>query len=146
MIRMRYNLFSGGKDRAREREASYKINEAKEIRERAYRQVVEGATLAWNAFEMLAPQKLYIREHVIAAKQTQVAYSQQFNLGQRTLLDLLDTENELFEARKSYLQTEYDEIIAQYRVLNSTGRLLDSLRVTRPDVWLGERQYEGGVQ
>ncbi|MCL1144124.1 TolC family outer membrane protein [Shewanella gaetbuli] len=145
MVRMRYNLFAGGKDLARDREAAYKINEAKEIQQRANRQVVEGATLAWNAFEMLAPQKQYIREHVIAAKQTQVAYEQQFNLGQRTLLDLLDTENELFEARKDYLQTEYDEIVAKYRVLNATGRLLESLRVTRPDVWGGERNYEGGV-
>ncbi|BAJ03820.1 TolC family outer membrane protein [Shewanella violacea] len=145
MVRIKYNLFSGGKDRAREREASYKIGEAKEIRERAYRQVVEGVSLAWNAYELLVPQKMYIRDHVIAAKDTQVAYSQQFNLGQRTLLDLLDTENELFEARKDYLEAEYDEILSEYRILNATGRLLESLRVTRPDVWQGERNYEGGV-
>ncbi|AQS38247.1 type I secretion outer membrane protein, TolC family [Shewanella psychrophila] len=145
MVRIKYNLFSGGKDRAREREASYKIGEAKEIRERAYRQVVEGVNLAWNAYELLVPQKMYIRDHVVAAKDTQVAYSQQFNLGQRTLLDLLDTENELFEARKDYLEAEYDEILSEYRILNATGRLLESLRVTRPDVWQGERNYEGGV-
>jgi len=59
---------------------------------------------------------------------------------------LLDTENELFEARKDYLTAEYDEVIAKYRVLNATGQLLDSLRVTRPDVWKGEREYEGGVK
>jgi adhesin transport system outer membrane protein len=145
MVRVRYNLFAGGKDLAREKEAAYKIGEAKEIRQRAYREVVEGVNLAWNAYEMLTPQKDYIREHVKAAKDTQVAYTQQFNLGQRTLLDLLDTENELFEARKDYLQAEYDEIVAKYRVLNATGRLLDSLKVTRPTVWQGEREYEGGV-
>ena len=145
MVRIKYNLFSGGKDRAREKEASYKIGEAKEIRERAYRLVVEGVSLAWNAYELLVPQKMYIQEHVVAAKDTQVAYSQQFNLGQRTLLDLLDTENELFEARKDYLEAEYDEILSEYRILNATGRLLESLRVTRPDVWQGERSYEGGV-
>ncbi|ABO22182.1 MULTISPECIES: TolC family outer membrane protein [Shewanella] len=146
MVRVKYNLFAGGKDLAREKEAAYKIGEAKEIRQRAYRQVVEGVNLAWNAYEMLEPQKLYIRDHVIAAKDTQVAYSQQFNLGQRTLLDLLDTENELFEARKDYLDAEYDEIISEYRILNATGRLLESLRVTRPEVWKGEREYEGGVK
>ncbi|ASJ95368.1 TolC family outer membrane protein [Shewanella marisflavi] len=146
MVRVKYNLFAGGKDLAREKEAAYKVGEAKEIRQRAYRQVVEGVNLAWNAYEMLEPQKLYIRDHVIAAKDTQVAYSQQFNLGQRTLLDLLDTENELFEARKDYLDAEYDEILSEYRILNATGRLLESLRVTRPDVWKGEREYEGGVK
>ncbi|ARD24038.1 MULTISPECIES: TolC family outer membrane protein [Shewanella] len=146
MVRVKYNLFSGGKDLAREKEAAYKINEAKEIRQRAHRQVVEGVHLSWNAYEMLAPQKRYIRDHVIASKDTQVAYAQQFNLGQRSLLDLLDTENELYQARQDYLQTEYDETIAKYRLLNATGQLLDSLRVTRPDIWQGERDYEGGVK
>lgn len=145
MVRVKYNLFAGGRDLAREKETAYKLGEAKEIRQRAQREVVEGVNLAWNAYEMLAPQKEYIREHVVAAKDTQSAYAQQFNLGQRSLLDLLDTENELFEARKDYLQTEYDEIIAKYRVLNATGRLLDSLKVTRPEAWRGERDYEGGT-
>ncbi|MGL4713276.1 MAG: TolC family protein, partial [Shewanella sp.] len=145
MVRVKYNLFAGGKDLARERETAYKLGEAKDIRQRAQREVVEGVNLAWNAFEMLAPQKQFIRDHVVASKETQSAYAQQFNLGQRSLLDLLDTENELFEARKDYLQAEYDEIIAKYRVLNSTGRLLDSLKVTRPDAWRGERNYEGGA-
>ncbi|MDH0446982.1 TolC family outer membrane protein [Shewanella sp. GD04112] len=145
MVRVRYNLFAGGKDLAREKETAYKLGEAKEIRQRAQREVVEGVNLAWNAYEMLAPQKQYIRDHVMAAKDTQSAYAQQFNLGQRSLLDLLDTENELFEARKDYLQAEYDEIIAKYRVLNATGRLLDSLKVTRPEAWRGERNYEGGA-
>ncbi|MGL4613227.1 MAG: TolC family outer membrane protein [Shewanella sp.] len=145
MVRVKYNLFAGGKDLAREKETAYKLSEAKEILQRAQREVVEGVNLAWNAFESLAPQKQYIRDHVIAAKETQSAYTQQFNLGQRTLLDLLDTENELFEARKDYLQAEYDEIIAKYRVLNSTGRLLDSFKVTRPEAWRGEHNYEDGA-
>lgn len=146
MVRVKYNLYSGGRDLAREKEAAYKIGETKEIRERAHRQVVEGINLAWNAYETLGPQKEYIRDHVIAAKDTQIAYTQQFSLGQRTLLDLLDTENELFEARTDYLTAEYEAIVAEYRILNATGRLLESLRVTSPEIWLGEREYEGGVR
>ncbi|MBM7071235.1 TolC family outer membrane protein [Shewanella sp. 202IG2-18] len=146
MVRMRYNLYAGGKDLAREKESAYRITESKETRERAHRQVVEGVHLSWNAYELLGPQKMFIREHVKASKQTQQAYKQQFSLGQRTLLDLLDTENELFESRKSYLQAEYDEIIAKYRVMNSNGKLLDSLRVTRPAEWKGEEEHSGGVK
>ncbi len=145
MVRMRYNLYAGGKDLAREKEAAYRITESKETRERAHRQVIEGVNLAWNAYELLGPQKMFIREHVKAAKETQKAYKQQFNLGQRTLLDLLDTENELFESRRSYLRAEFDEIIAKYRVMNSNGKLLDSLRVTRPAEWNGEEDLAGGV-
>ncbi|MCL1127433.1 TolC family outer membrane protein [Shewanella surugensis] len=144
MIRVKYNLFAGGKDLATERKAAYSLSESKEIRQRAERQIVEGLSLAWNAYELLTPQKMFIKEHVIAAKETQLAYRQQFNLGQRTLLDLLDTENELFEARKDYLTAEYAEIMSQYRLLNATGQLLGSLRVTRPEVWLGDAEYVQG--
>jgi adhesin transport system outer membrane protein len=94
---------------------------------------------------LLNMQKKYIKMHVIAAKDTQDDYKEQFKVGQRSLLDLLDTENELFESRRDFLEAEFAEITAQYRILHAMGILLDSLRVTRPDAWMGEEQFEGGV-
>ena len=135
MVRVSYNLFNGGRDKAAATETAYKITEATEINRNTHRQVTEGYTLAWNAFELLNKQKEYIKAHVTASKQTQSAYQQQFKLGQRSLLDLLDTENELFQARKDFINAEFSEVDAQYRVLNATGLLLDSLRVTRPAAW-----------
>jgi len=146
MVRFSYNLYSGGKDKALAKETAYKITEASEINRSVHRQITEGYTLAWNAHELLGLQMQYIKEHVIASKDSQAAYEQQFKLGQRSLLDLLDTENELFEARKEFVGAEFDEIVTQYRLLNATGQLLDSLRVTRPAVWQGENQYAGGVE
>ncbi|WP_319018105.1 TolC family outer membrane protein [Gallaecimonas mangrovi] len=139
MVRMRYNLFAGGSTSARVRETIYKIGEAKEVQQRAWREVAEGLRLSWNALQSLGKQKTFIRRHVEASKETQVAYQKQFNLGKRTLLDLLDTENELFEARRDYLNAEFDETLARYRVLNAEGLLLDSLRVTRPSIWNSEK-------
>jgi adhesin transport system outer membrane protein len=146
MVRLSYNLYAGGKDKALAKETAYKITEASEINRSVHRQITEGFTLAWNAHELLGLQMQYIKEHVIASKDSQAAYEQQFKLGQRSLLDLLDTENELFEARKEFVDAEFDEIVTQYRLLNATGQLLDSLRVTRPVVWQGENQYAGGVE
>ncbi|MBE1277509.1 TolC family outer membrane protein [Enterovibrio baiacu] len=146
MVRVSYNLFSGGSDRAREREAAYNINESKAIQQEVYRDIVEGTTLAWNARDFLAQQMTYLRQHVESAIETRNAYEDQFKLGQRTLIDVLDAENELFQARREYLTAEYDDLIAQYRLLNATGQLLQSLRITTPDVWLGEDSYQGGVQ
>jgi adhesin transport system outer membrane protein len=145
MLRLRYNFYSGGKDIATERSAAYKISEAQEINYNAHRQVTESFGLSWNAFEMLALQKTYLKQHVITSKDTQAAYKQQFDIGQRNLLDLLDTENELFQARKDYLDADFNELSAQYRLLNATGLLLDSLRVTRSSKWKGEHEYEQGA-
>jgi adhesin transport system outer membrane protein len=142
MLRMRYNLYAGGKDVALDRSAAYKVTEAKEINYLAHRQVTESYGLAWNAYEMLGLQKQYIRQHVVTSKDTKEAYQQQFTLGQRNLLDLLDTENELFQARKDYLDANFDELSARYRLLNVTGQLLNSLRVTRSAEWQGEHKYD----
>jgi len=145
MLRLRYNFYAGGRDAAKERSAAYKVTEATEINYNAHRQVTEGYDLAWNAYEMLRLQKQYIKQHIITSKQTQIAYKEQFNIGQRTLLDLLDTENELFQARKDYLDADFNELSARYRLLNATGQLLNSLRVTRSTAWQGEHKYEGGA-
>jgi len=145
MLRLSYNLYSGGQDDAFSKETAYQINEAKALNRTVHRDVTEGFILSWNAFEQLKLQKKYIKMNVIASKETQVAYNEQFKLGQRSLLDLLDTENELFEARRDYLTTDFNEIAAQYRVLNAMGLLVDALRVTRPNSWLGEEQFDGGV-
>ena len=135
MLRVRYNLFNGGADSARSDSTSALYQQAKEIHANAYRQVEEGTRLAWQAREALKQQKNYLQQHVESSYQTVSAYKQQFTLGQRTLLDVLNTENELFEARKNYVNADYDELFAQYRLLNAEGKLLDSLRVARPDEW-----------
>lgn len=146
MVRVTYNIFSGGKDKSYSEETAYKKNEAKELNRSAHRQVEEGFLLSWNAYELLNMQKKYIKMHVVSSKDTQADYQEQFKVGQRTLLDLLDTENELYQARRDFLTAEFDEITAQYRILHSMGLLIDALRVTRPDAWQGEKQLIGGVQ
>ena len=145
MLGVRYKLYAGGKEATQQRNASYKITAAQEINYSAHRQVTESFGLAWNAFEMLEKQKTYIRQHVIESQKTYEAYQQQFSLGQRNLLDLLDTENELFQARQDYLEADFNELSARYRLLNVTGQLLDSLRVTRSATWQGEHDYDKGV-
>jgi adhesin transport system outer membrane protein len=145
MLRFKYNLFAGGKDKAYIKETAYKISEAKALNMSAHRDVTEGFKLSWDAYQQLNLQKKYIQMHVVSSKDTQEDYKEQFKVGQRSLLDLLDTENELYQARQDYLDAEFSEITAQYRVLHSMGTLLDSLRVTRPNTWKGEEQFDGGV-
>lgn len=135
MVRMRYNLFNGGADVARSRSTSALEMQAKDIHMNAYRQVDEGMRLAWAAYESLGRQKDFLRQHVEASYNTVDAYKKQFSLGNRTLLDVLNTENELFEARRSYINAESDQLLAEYRIMNASGHLLDALRFTQPEQW-----------
>ncbi|WP_411994435.1 TolC family outer membrane protein [Agarivorans sp. DSG3-1] len=135
MLRLRYNLFNGGSDAAEIRRSAYDVNRAKAVGDDAYRQVTEGTRLAWNAWDVLVRQKSFLQQHVEASFQTVEAYKKQFNLGKRSLLDVLNTENELFEAQNEFIGADIDELRAKYRLLNATGLLLEALRVNRPEDW-----------
>nr|WP_285892355.1 TolC family outer membrane protein [Vibrio intestinalis] len=141
MVRLRYNLFNGGADADRTESAAYQLNKAKDFRDRTYQAVEEGLRLSWSALDLTVQQKDFLADHVDSASETVIAYEKQFRIGKRTLLDLLNTENELFEARKGYLDAKYDEQYAKYRVLNATGGLMAALRVDTPKEWNQAVEY-----
>ncbi|MGR5076455.1 TolC family outer membrane protein [Photobacterium swingsii] len=136
MLRMRYNLYNGGSDQAKSRRAAYQVNQSKDVRDRALRQLEEGTRLAWSAMALANDQTEFLQRHVDASARTVIAYEKQFKISKRTLLDVLNTENELFEARKAYLDAHYNGIYSKYRLLNATGLLLSELRVDVPEQWL----------
>ncbi|MDD9178418.1 agglutination protein [Aliivibrio finisterrensis] len=142
MIRMRYNLYNGGSDSAQSDKSAYQLNMAKDLRDSAYRNVEEGFRLSWSALDLTLQQKEFLADHVDAASDTVIAYEKQYRIGKRTLLDLLNTENELFEARKSYLDAHYAEQFAKYRVLHATGTLLPSLLIDTPKEWDSKQSEE----
>jgi adhesin transport system outer membrane protein len=132
MLRLRYNLYNGGSDDARIRKTQYQIHEAEEIRNSADRQVVQGLGLSWNAYEILGQQVKFLEQYVASAEKTRDSYQKQFDIGQRSLLDLLDTENEVFSAKNTLTDSTFDYLIAQYRVISGTGQLLGALEVSLP--------------
>ncbi|MCG9678791.1 TolC family outer membrane protein [Vibrio sp. Isolate23] len=141
MLRLSYNLYNGGSDSDLSERAAYQLNKAKDLRSNAYRQVEESLRLSWSALDLTLQQKNFLADHVDSASETVIAYEKQYRIGQRTLLDLLNTENELFEARKDYLDAHYSEQYAKYRVMNATGNLLDALLVDVPAEWAQRVEY-----
>ena len=132
MVRGRYNL-TGGKDMARRQETVYQIDEAREIRDRTRRQVIESIQLSWNAYETAKSQIEFFKIHVDASEQALRAYRKQFNLGQRTLIDLLDQENEVFQANINLVNGLNDLSFSTYRIIAGTGKLLWAMEVPLPE-------------
>ncbi len=133
MVRMRYNLFSGGADTARRDQTAQLIQQATDIRDNTHRQVEESVRLSWNAFTTASNRLEPAKQHMDASEQTRDDYRKQFNIGQRTLLDLLDSENELFTARSNYVNAQYTALFGKFRVLADMGKLNESLNVSLPD-------------
>lgn len=129
-IGMSYNLFRGGSDMARIRAAGESLNAAFDLRDKACRDVRQETRIAQNDLKKLAEQIKYLDQHQLSTEKSRDAYRQQFDIGQRTLLDLLDTENELFEAKRALVNAEVNSQLAQVRVLTQTHSLLPALQLT----------------
>ncbi|CAD5377253.1 Channel protein TolC [Pseudomonas sp. OF001] len=131
-VTMNYNLFNGMRDKAQLQSSAHQINESMDIRNNALRLLNENLMLAWNAMENARLQTPQAREYAESSARVREAYQQQFSLGQRTLLDLLDSENELFTANRRYTEVRYTEEFSMYRVIASMGELLRQQNVVPP--------------
>lgn len=128
-LRLRYNIFNGGADRARRKQTAQLILQSKDIRNNARRQIVESMNLSWNSYSALNAQMTFLLSHVKAAVATKAAYTKQFNIGRRTLLDLLNTETEVVESKRALINAQYDQLYSHYRIFNASGALLTALNV-----------------
>lgn len=125
-----WNLFNGGADLARSRQVAQQINTAQDLFDKACRDLRQTLAIAYNDTRKLSEQISYLDEHQLATEKARDAYRKQFDIGQRTLLDLLDTENELFQARRAYTNASHDLTTAYARMAASMGSLVTSLGLT----------------
>lgn len=131
-LMMTYNLYRGGADEARVRQTAAQTYAAKDVAEYTCRNVQQELSVAWNNIQRLRQQLPFLREHEMSTGKVRVAYQQQFQIGQRTLLDLLDTENELFDARRALLNAQYDLKKYEYQWLAQSSKLLEALGLAQP--------------
>lgn len=128
---MSWNLFNGFSDRARERQFAEQLNVAKDLRDKTCRDIRQTLLIAYNDSRKLKEQLRHLDQNKVSVEKARNAYRQQFDIGQRTLLDLLDTENELFQARRAVANAEQDLNIAYARTQAGLGTLLAALELSR---------------
>ncbi len=128
---MSWNLFNGMSDRSREKQFAEQLNVARDLRDKTCRDIRQTLLIAYNDVRKLNEQLGYLSQNKISVEKARNAYRQQFDIGQRTLLDLLDTENELYQAKRAEVNAEQDLNIAYGRTHASVGTLLGALELSR---------------
>jgi adhesin transport system outer membrane protein len=131
---LNYNLFKGGSDRALTRQFAERLAQSKDLRDKACRDLRQTLAIAFNDIHNLSRQLGFLDQHQLAIEKAREAYRKQFDIGQRTLLDLLDSENEYFQARRAYVNATYEHALAHARTLAGMGNLLATLQVGRDDL------------
>ncbi|MCP4342200.1 MAG: TolC family protein [Desulfobulbaceae bacterium] len=124
-LTLNYTFFDGGFREGRKTADQQSIR--KEY-QRAYierRNVNETVRLAWNIMEAEDYKKEYLSEHVLLSAKTLDAFKEEYFIGRRTLLDLLNMENEYTDAQVSLTESHFSHLISLYRIMQATGVLLD---------------------
>lgn len=131
-IRMNYNAFRGGADAAFVRQTAYQVQDAYEQKNRTLLQLKEAIRLSWNTYISAALRLTPLKHHVTASRKTRIAYQDEFKVGKRSLLDLLDSQNEFFESQNQLARGQNDEMLSRFRILNGIGSLLFFLDLRLP--------------
>ncbi|HWV15406.1 MAG TPA: TolC family outer membrane protein [Cellvibrio sp.] len=133
-LSLTYNLYKGGGTRAAVRRSLEDVNYAKDLRDKACVDLRQNTQIAFNDSQRLKEQLFSLDQHRLSSDKVRNAYNEQFKIGQRTLLDMLDAENEYFEASRAYASGLSSLNIAHARTLVSMGGLLKSLDITRENL------------
>jgi adhesin transport system outer membrane protein len=124
----RWDIFQGGQTSWRRVEAAERMAEQTERHARLQRAAFESIDKAWAARTITGERAAALTRQVESARKVVGAYTKEYELGQRTLIDLLNAENQLFNALVSLVSTRGVAVFADYQLLAAMGKLTEYLK------------------
>ena len=129
---MRWTVFNGGTNNANVREQARRADEAHARLFSQTRQAEEDARSAWSRLSNQSRLVGELETQGRVADDLLLSYREQFNVGRRSLLDVLDAQNTRQNVQARVETARFARVYAQYRVLASTNRLIEALGVNMP--------------
>jgi adhesin transport system outer membrane protein len=127
-----WNLYRGGGDVARVREFTHRYEVAKERRADTARDIEDDVRQTWARMVSAGERAREFSAQAAANSEVVRAYKDQFALDRRTLLDVLDSQNELFVSRTNTINSEFLEMFSVFRLLGLKGALFPTLGIAYP--------------
>ncbi len=123
-ILLSYSLYNGGSDKALFQKHISLVNREVDIKRDLKRQVIESLELSWNSYVMLKRQLKDLNDFNYFSQSTLELYKEEYNLGKRTLLELLTAQNDAINSKSQVIEAEFDFLLSQYRILDAMGLLV----------------------
>ncbi|MCC2662624.1 MAG: type secretion outer membrane protein TolC family [Geminicoccaceae bacterium] len=120
---LRVPLYQGGGEYARVRQTKQTVRQRQNDLEATFRAVRNEVTNAWESLVTATTRIDSIAAQVRASEIAVEGSRQEALVGQRTTLDVLDQENDLFQAQVDLVQARRDQIVASYRLKAAVGEL-----------------------
>ena len=127
MAYLKYNFFNGFSDTAALQKSVSQIHQENQSKNDLRRQVIEGMNLSWASNTKLSQQLIHLQDYQKFSKKTLTLYSKEYDLGRRSLLDLLSAQNDLIGSKSQIINTKYSILFAKYRILDAMGTLVSTI-------------------
>jgi adhesin transport system outer membrane protein len=129
---MSWDIFRGGQDVWRRSEAAERSVQATMAHARLQRDALESIDKAWNARTITRTRIADLVRQLAADRKTIAAFDKEYELGQRSLIDLLNAQNQYFNAAVSLTSARGVVVFADYQLLAAMGTLLEYLKAPPP--------------
>ena len=126
-VYIRWNIFNGGIYQAQVQEMVRRASEARYRLHDRVREAEEDVANAWTAMNTQARVGQALERQSAVSDDLLLSYRSQFNIGRRSLLDVLDAQNTRFNTQVRRETSRFSEIFAQYQVLAATNLFLEAL-------------------
>jgi adhesin transport system outer membrane protein len=129
---LRWTLFNGGTKEANVREQQARENETHGRLFERTRAAEEDVRSAWSRLQNQTALAGELETQGRISDDLLLSYREQFNIGRRSLLDVLDAQNSRYNVQQQTETARLARVYAQYRVLAAENRLIECLGVQAP--------------
>lgn len=140
-VYLRWNVFDGGLKRGKYQEMVHRASQARYRLHEMVRQAEEDASNAWTALNAQRNIGTALERQSQVSDDLLLSYRAQFNVGRRSLLDVLDAQNTRFNTQVRLETSRFSQLFAQYQILAATNNFLDALSVA-PGTGAGKNERE----
>jgi len=139
---MRWLIFNGNTNRHNVHEQQSRADEAHARLFEMTRRAEEDSRSAWSRLTNQSRLATELETQGRVADDLLLSYREQFNVGRRSLLDVLDAQNTRYNVQAQAETARLAKLYAQYRLLASVNRLIEALGVNMPtEAWSDERTH-----
>jgi len=132
MLVFSWDAFRGGQDSWRRSEMSERYIEASQRHARLQREAFSALDKAWAARTISNDQIAALLRDVESGRKVISAYTKEYELGQRSLIDLLNAHNQYYTALVGLESVRGLAVFADYQLLAATGKLLAHVNTPHP--------------
>ena len=126
-VGIRWRLFGNTEARLDQAQARARAADARATR--ISEEAERDAAIAWSDLQALEEQMEAAETYYMASRRSRDVIVERFRQARGTLFDVVEAEDNYFEASASYIQTLTELDAARYILLSRTGRLLEALEI-----------------